>query len=230
MTAIAQRVLVVEDEQMVAEVVSRYLRRDGYEVTVQHDGAQALAGFAELAPDLVVLDVMLPGLDGLEVCRRIRAQNETPIIMLTARADELDKLLGLGLGADDYVTKPFSPRELVARVRTVLRRAGRQSAADAETLRFGTLRIDRRRRLVENERGPVTLTAREFDLLFFLAAHAGQVFSREQLMDSVWDYTYAGDADTVTVHIRRLRAKLEVDPARPRYIKTVWGVGYKFEP
>jgi two-component system response regulator ResD len=230
MAIVPQCVLVVEDEQMVAEVISRYLRRDGYEVTVQHDGAQALASFDELAPDLVVLDIMLPGLDGLEICRRIRAQNETPIIMLTARADEVDKLVGLGLGADDYVTKPFSPRELAARVRTVLRRAGRAATADADLLRFGTLRIDRRKRQVETERGPISLTAREFDLLFYLASHAGQVFSREQLMDSVWDYTYAGDAETVTVHIRRLRAKLEADPARPRYIKTVWGIGYKFEP
>jgi two-component system response regulator ResD len=229
-TTATQRVLVVEDEQMVAEVVSRYLRRDGYEVTVQHDGARAMDSFGQVAPDLVILDVMLPGLDGLEICRRIRAQHETPIIMLTARTDELDKLLGLGLGADDYVTKPFSPRELAARVRTVLRRASRSGTLDGDLLRFGSLRIDRRRREVESERGSVALTAREFDLLFYLASHAGQVFSREQLMDSVWDYTYAGDSDTVTVHIRRLRAKLEADPARPRYIKTVWGVGYKFAP
>jgi DNA-binding response OmpR family regulator len=230
MTATAQRVLVVEDEPMVAEVVSRYLRRDGYDVTVMNDGERALDCFEDLPPDLVVLDVMLPGLDGLEICRRIRARHETPIIMLTARTDELDKLLGLGLGADDYVTKPFSPRELAARVRAVLRRAGHTSVASSEALRFADLQIDRRRRTVEGNHGAINLTSREFDLFFYLAAHAGQVFSREQLMDAVWDYTYAGEADTVTVHIRRLRAKLEADPSRPRHLKTVWGVGYKFEP
>lgn len=226
----ADRVLVVEDEAIVAEVVGRYLSRDGHEVRLVHDGIEALREFERFQPDLIVLDLMLPGIDGMEVCRRIRASAETPIIMLTARGEELDKLLGLGLGADDYVTKPFSPRELAARVKTVLRRAGRIPAVDGDALRFGGLRINSRARTVEDARGPVVLTAREFDLLFFLAGHAGQVFSREQLMDAVWDYEFAGDAGTVTVHIRRLRAKLEADPSRPRHLKTVWGVGYKFEP
>src|SRR6266567_223168 len=221
MTATAQRILVVEDEHMVAEVVERYLRRDGYEVSVVHDGLEAMTRFEEATPDLVVLDLMLPGLDGMEICRRIRARGETPIIMLTARAEELDKLLGLGVGADDYVTKPLSPRELAARVKTVLRRAGRRGAENGDMLRFADLRIDRRSRTVESDRGQIPLTAREFDLLFYLASHAGQVFSREQLMDSVWDYTYAGDAETVTVHMRRLRTKIEVDPSRPRHLKTV---------
>ena len=230
MVAKAQRVLVVEDERMVAEVVERYLRRDGYEVTVVHDGGEALQQFNDTAPDLVVLDLMLPGLDGMEICRRIRARGDTPIIMLTARSDELDKLLGLGLGADDYVTKPFSPRELAARVRTVLRRAGQSSNTDSDILRFTDLRIDRRGRTVEGGEGQIGLTAREFDLLYYLASHASQVFSREQLMDAVWDYTFAGDAETVTVHMRRLRSKVEADPSRPRHLKTVWGVGYKFEP
>jgi two-component system response regulator ResD len=225
----SERVLVVEDEPMVAEVVERYLRRDGYDVHVVHDGLEAMAKFDGLAPDLVVLDLMLPGLDGMEICRRVRARGDTPIIMLSARGDEIDKLLGLGVGADDYVTKPFSPRELAARVHTVLRRTGR-SERSTEVLRFGNLQIDRRRRTVESDRGPLVLTAREFDLLHHLASHAGQVFSREQLMDAVWDYTYAGDAETVTVHMRRLRTKVEVDPSRPRHLKTVWGVGYKFEP
>lgn len=225
-----RRILVVEDEHMVAEVVERYLRRDGYAVTVVHDGGAAMAAFDQLSPDLVVLDLMLPGLDGMEICRRIRSHGETPIIMLSARAEELDKLLGLGVGADDYVTKPFSPRELAARVRTVLRRSARPSSQGTDTLRFAGLRIDRRGRTVESDSGQLAVTAREFDLLYYLASHAGQVFSREQLMDTVWDYTYAGDAETVTVHMRRLRTKIETDPSRPRYLKTVWGVGYKFEP
>jgi two-component system response regulator ResD len=226
----ADRILVVEDELMVAEVVGRYLRRDGHDVRVVHDGVKAIEAFGEFLPDLVVLDLMLPGIDGMEVCRRIRTRAETPIIMLTARGEELDRVLGLELGADDYVTKPFSPRELAARVKAVLRRSGRTAMAEGEVLRFADLRINGRARSVEDDRGPITLTAREFDLLFFLASRAGQVFSREQLMNEVWDYEFAGDAGTVTVHVRRLRAKLEPDPSRPRHLKTVWGVGYKFEP
>jgi DNA-binding response OmpR family regulator len=224
------RVLVVEDEPMVAEVVERYLRRDGYEVDVTHDGAAALAQFERRRPDLVVLDLMLPGVDGMEVCRRLRTQAETPVIMLTARAEEVDKLLGLGLGADDYVTKPFSPRELVARVRAVLRRAASTASQARGSLRFGDLRIDVPSRLVEGPQGPASLTAKEFDLLVHLARHPHQVFSREQLMNAVWDYEFAGDTATVTVHMRRLRAKVEADASRPRHLKTVWGVGYKFEP
>ena len=215
---------------MVAEVVGRYLRRDGHDVRVVHDGVRAVEAFGEFLPDLVVLDLMLPGIDGMEVCRRIRARAETPIIMLTARGEELDRVLGLELGADDYVTKPFSPRELAARVKAVLRRSGRTAISEGDVLRFEDLRISGRARSVEDARGPITLTAREFDLLFFLAGRAGQVFSREQLMNEVWDYEFAGDAGTVTVHVRRLRAKLEPDPSRPRHLKTVWGVGYKFEP
>jgi len=229
-TLMSQRVLVVEDEEMVAEVIGRYLRRDGHDVQVVHDGAQALAAFDRFGPDLVVLDLMLPGVDGMEICRRIRASSETPIIMVTARGEELDKLVGLELGADDYVTKPFSPRELAARVKAVLRRTGRPPGIEGGSLRFGDLHINGRSRTVEDARGPIALTAREFDLLFYLAGRAGQVFSREQLMDAVWDYAFAGDAGTVTVHMRRLRAKLELDPSRPRHLKTVWGVGYKFEP
>ncbi|HXH20759.1 MAG TPA: response regulator transcription factor [Dehalococcoidia bacterium] len=224
------RVLVVEDEPMVAEVVDRYLRHEGFDTMVVHDGPSALTELERFMPDLVVLDLMLPGLDGFEVCRRVRSAGETPVIILTARAREDDKLLGLGLGADDYVTKPFSPRELVARVKVVLRRARAVTVPDGERLRFGDLRINERTRVVEDARGEIRLTAREFDLLVFLARHAGQVFTRDQLMDFVWDFDFAGDASTVTVHIRRLRSKVEVDPSRPRHIKTVWGVGYKFEP
>lgn len=224
------RILVVEDEPMVAEVVERYLRRDGHTIHVVYDGKSALDSFESFQPDLIVLDVMLPGIDGMEVCRRIRAQSQTPIIMLTARGEEIDKLLGLGLGADDYVTKPFSPRELAARVKAVLRRASNRPEVDSHWLRFGDLRLNGRTRTVEDRRGPIQLTAREFDLLFYLASHPGQVFTREQLMDAVWDYEFPGDATTVTVHMRRLRSKLEADPSRPRHLKTVWGVGYKFEP
>ncbi len=223
-------VLVVEDEPMVAEVVERYLRRDGYTVRTVHDGHAALAEFELRRPDLVVLDLMLPGVDGREVCRRIRSRAQTPIIMLTARSEEIDKLVGLEIGADDYVTKPFSPRELVARVKAVLRRAGGQTLTGEDWLVFDGLRLNERTRSVENERGPIHLTAREFDLLHYLSSHAGQVFSRAQLTDAVWDYDFAGDASTVTVHVRRLRGKVELDPSRPRRLKTVWGVGYKFEP
>ena len=224
------RILVVEDEPMVAEVVDRYLRHEGFDTMVVNDGATALNAVDRFMPDLVVLDLMLPGLDGFEVCRRMRASSETPVIMLTARGQEGDKLLGLGLGADDYVTKPFSPKELVARVKVVLRRTKTGAVSDPERLRFGDLRINERSRVVEDGRGEIKLTAREFDLLLFMAKHAGQVFTRDKLMDSVWDFDFAGDASTVTVHIRRLRSKVEVDPSRPRHVKTVWGVGYKFEP
>ena len=225
-----ERVLVVEDEPMVAEVVERYLRRDGYTVSVVHDGDKAMDAFERFQPDLIVLDLMLPGLDGTEICRRVRARSQTSIIMLTARGEETDKIVGLGMGADDYVTKPFSPRELAARVKAVLRRAKNNVEADVDHLRFGDLRINGRTRKVEDHRGPIELTAREFDLLFHLASHPEQVFSREQLLDAVWDLEFPGDASTVTVSIRRLRSKVETDPSRPRHLKTVWGVGYKFEP
>ncbi len=225
-----ERVLVVEDEPMVAEVVERYLRRDGYTVSVVHDGAKAMDAFERFQPDLIVLDLMLPGLDGTEICRRVRARSQASIIMLTARGEETDKIVGLGLGADDYVTKPFSPRELTARVKAVLRRAKNKVVSEGDHLRFDDLRINGRTRKVEDHRGPIELTAREFDLLFHLASYPEQVFSREQLLDAVWDLEFPGDASTVTVSIRRLRSKVEADPSRPRHLKTVWGVGYKFEP
>ena len=224
------RILVVEDEPMVAEVVERYLRRDGHAVTRVADGNAAIAAFEAFSPDLVVLDLMLPGIDGMDVCRRIRARSQVPIIMLTARSDEVDKLVGLEIGADDYVTKPFSPRELAARVKTVLKRWQPQMRMETDSLRFGDLRINGRTRSVESAAGPANLTAREFDLLFFMARHPAQVFSRGQLLENVWDFEFPGDDSTVTVHVRRLRAKIETDASRPRYLKTVWGVGYKFEP
>ncbi len=224
-------VLVVDDESMVREVVGRYLRQDGFRVDEAADGPEALRRFAAARPDLVVLDLMLPGLDGLEVCRRIRAQSNVPIVMLTAKGDETDTVIGLGVGADDYVAKPFSPRELLARVKAVLRRAaGPPIAAEGDAVRFGSLVIRPDRRQVAVAGRAVDLTAREFDLLAFLAAHPGRVYSREELLDKVWDWAHGGDGGTVTVHVRRLRQKIEADPERPRHLKTVWGAGYKFEP
>ena len=224
------RILVVDDEPMVAEVVERYLVRDGFEVRTAADGDEALALSQEWAPDLVVLDLMLPGKDGFEVCRALHRDSHMPIIMLTARGEETERIVGLEIGADDYMVKPFSPRELVARIKAVLRRSLAAPASGADVLRFTGLEVNPRTRTVEANGQTTSLTAKEFDLLHFLALHPGQVFSREQLMDQVWDYTFAGEASTVTVHVRRLREKIEPEPLRPRYIKTVWGVGYKFEP
>ena len=224
-------VLLVDDEPIVREVVEQYLRQDGFQVETAADGPEALQRFAAGRPDLVVLDLMLPGVDGLEVCRRIRTQSNVPIIMLTAKADEVDTIIGLGVGADDYVAKPFSPRELVARIKAVLRRASAPPPlAEGDPLRFGDLVVRPDRRQVEVAGRAVDLTAREFDLLEFLARHPGQVFSRDDLLDKVWDWAYASDGGTVTVHVRRLRQKIEADPERPRHVKTVWGLGYKFEP
>ena len=223
------RILVADDEPVVTEVVERYLRLEGHDVRVAHDGAQAMKVAREWVPDLVVLDLMLPEVDGLEVCRRLRADSFVPIVMLTAKGDETDRIVGLELGADDYVTKPFSPRELVARVRSVLRRSDSAPKAVGGTLRFDDLTIDPVARHTAIGGSESHLTAKEFDLLLFLASHPGQAFTREQLMDKAWDFTYAADPSTVTVHIRRLREKIEADPVKPRYIKTVWGVGYKFE-
>ncbi len=226
----ATRILVVDDERVVTEVVERYLSLENYEITLASDGAEALKIAQEWAPDLIVLDLMLPGVDGLEVCRRIRKESEVPIIMLTAKGEEADRIVGLEIGADDYVVKPFSPKELVARIKSVLRRTAAGPAQSiGGTLRFGGCTINPQTRVMSSNDREVQLTSKEFDLLFFLASHSGQVFTREQLMDQVWDFTYAGDLSTVTVHIRRLREKVEPDPVKPKYIKTVWGVGYKFD-
>jgi len=232
-TQASARVLVVEDDATVAEVVGRYLERDGYQVEVLTDGAMALARALSSPPDLILLDLMLPGMDGMEVCRRIRGTAPTPIIMLTARGQEGDRVLGLELGADDYVAKPFSPRELTARVRAVLRRsvaaAGSKPAGREGFLRAGAIELDPTARTVRVAGRDASLTAREFDLLAFLMDQPHRVFRREQLLEDVWGYTF-GDTSTVTVHIRRLREKIEPDPAAPTHIKTVWGVGYRFEP
>jgi DNA-binding response OmpR family regulator len=225
------RILIVDDEPIVAEVLEKYLRREGFEVAIARDGEAAVAAALADKPDLVLLDLMLPRLDGLEVFRRIRAQQPVPVIMLTAKGEETDRVVGLEMGADDYVAKPFSPREIVARARAVLRRTGRADAngRGAGTLTIGDVAINPHTRRVEIGGRSVDLTPKEFDLLWFLANHQGQVFTRSQLLDQVWDYQYFGDASTVTVHIRRLRSKIETDAVRPRYLKTVWGVGYKLE-
>ena len=221
------QILVVEDEPTVSDVVARYLRREGYAVRTAGNGEEGLRLALHHQPDLVLLDLMLPGIDGLEVCRRLRAQRPTPVIMLTAKDEDHEAVVGLSLGADDYVRKPFSPSELMARVKAVLRR--NQPLPAGRSASFGPLRIDAAGRAVWLSERRLELTAKEFDLLWHLAQHPGQVFSREQLLSGVWGYDYLGDASTVTVHMRRLREKLEPDPARPRYLKTVWSVGYKFE-
>ena len=223
-------VLVVDDEPTIAEIVSRYLERAGYQTTIAHDGAEALASAERGRPDLVVLDLMLPGVDGLEVMRRLREDEAPPgVILLTAKGEESDRVIGLRQGADDYVVKPFSPAELVARVDAVLRRVERP-VEDPTPLVVGEIGIDPVSREVTVRDEPVTLTQREFDLLLFMARHPHQAFSRNQLMDAVWQYSFYTDTSTVTVHIRRLRTKLERDPSHPRHLETVWGIGYRFAP
>jgi DNA-binding response OmpR family regulator len=224
------RVLVVDDEPMVREVLARYLAKEGYSVDTAHDGESALRSFEDGAPDIVLLDLMLPRIDGLEVFRRMREQGQTPVIMLTAKGEETDRVVGLELGADDYVVKPFSPREVVARVRAVLRRAGASPDDRPRELVYGELRIDGRRREVEQGGEPVKLTRKEFDLLYYLASQPGVTFTRTQLVEDVWDFAWDGDTSTVTVHVRRLREKIEDDASDPRHLVTVWGVGYRFEP
>lgn len=224
-------ILVVDDERSISEVVSLYLSRAGYRVIVAHDGAAALQAIAAQQPDLVVLDLMLPEVDGIEITRRLRAVGHTPIIMLTARRGEADRIYGLEMGADDYVVKPFSPQELVSRVRAVLRRTqGAPPAKNDQILTFAGIQIDPVSRQVEIEGAGVALTAKEFDLLWFFASHPRQVFNRDQLLGNVWGESDFIDPSTVTVHVRRLREKIEADSANPRYIHTVWGVGYRFEP
>ena len=220
---------MVDDEPIVRDVVVRYLQRDGFATLEADDGDTARRLIEASEPQLVVLDVMLPGMDGLELCRWIRSRSDLPVILLTARGEEADRIVGLELGADDYVTKPFSPRELAARVRTVLRRAAGPERT-AERLGFGEVELDGASRVVTRAGEPVTLTAKEFDLLWFLASHPRHVFSRDQLMDRVWEYAAAVDTGTVTVHVRRLREKIEADPAKPVHLKTVWGAGYRLDP
>jgi DNA-binding response OmpR family regulator len=227
-------VLVVDDEPIVTDVVGRYLRRDGFAVTTASNGPDGLAAALdpEQAPHIVVLDIMLPGMDGLELCRRLRQEHVTvPIILLTARGDEADRVSGLGIGADDYVVKPFSPAELVARVKAQLRRVRLDTQPPSDgRLRGGELELDPKNRALKVRGDVVGLTAKEFDLLHYLMAHPGEVFGRDDLLDAVWDQNFSGGPATVTVHIRRLREKIERDPSRPSHLKVVWGTGYKFDP
>jgi two-component system, OmpR family, response regulator ResD len=224
-------VLVVDDEPTISEIVSRYLERAGYDTRIAADGLAAVEAVAELTPDVIVLDLMLPGIDGLEVMRRVRERHHrtSAIILLTAKGDESDRVLGLRLGADDYVVKPFSPAELVARVDAILRRVD-TVRQDEPPLRFDALEIDPSAHRVHVDGEPAELTVREYELLLFLARHPGRAFTRNELMDRVWQYAFYTDTSTVTVHIRRLRAKLERNPEAPRWIETVWGVGYRFAP
>ena len=233
-TDISGDILVVDDEASVVEVVTLYLRREGFQVRVARDGRQALAAIRTQLPALVVLDLMLPAVDGLEIMRRLRDDlaSDVPVIMLTARRQETDRIYGLELGADDYVTKPFSPAELVSRVKAVLRRAGGSGTAarGERPLQFDDLTIDPKSRLVTVKGQIVELTATEFNLLWFMASHPRQVFKRDQLLENVWGFSEYVDPSTVTVHIRRLREKVEADPSDPTRLLTVWGVGYKFDP
>jgi DNA-binding response OmpR family regulator len=227
-------ILVVDDEASVSEVVGLYLRREGFTVRSAANGRQALESIRECPPTLVILDVMLPEVDGIEIMRRLRDDQKSniPVIMLTARSQEIDRIYGLELGADDYVTKPFSPAELVARVKAVLRRTGGAGllVGDQRVVAHGELSIDPATRIVELQGQEIDLTATEFNLLVFLASHPRQVFSRDQLLENVWGYSEYVDPSTVTVHIRRLREKIENDPSKPQLLLTVWGVGYKLDP
>jgi DNA-binding response OmpR family regulator len=228
-----RRVLIVDDEASIREVLGQYLAVEDFTVLLAADGIEALHLARTSPPDLVILDLMLPGIDGLEVCRRLRATSAVPVLMLTARGEETDRIEGFRAGTDDYVTKPFSPREVVMRVRAIMRRVEATSVPAMVldgTVRVGSLVIQPTLRQVQRDGEALDLTAKEFDLLHFLALHPRQVFSRRQVLDAVWHFDYYGDTGTVTVHMRRLREKVEHDPARPRHLKTVWGVGYKFEP
>ncbi len=225
-------ILVVEDEASIAEVVSLYLKRAGYISQIASDGRQAMTLFERRKPDLVILDLMLPEVDGLSLTRWLRERSNVPIIMLTARRAEIDRITGLEMGADDYVVKPFSPQELVSRVRAVMRRLGREQgeAEPDRQLSFNDLNINPLTRVVTLKDTTVELTVKEFDMLYLLARHPRQVFTREQLLERVWGSAQYIDPGTVTVHVRRLREKIEADPSQPTRLLTVWGVGYKFEP
>ena len=228
----AKNILVVEDEASIAEVVSLYLKRAGFTVQISPDGRQAMGMIERQMPDFVILDLMLPEVDGLSLTRWLRGRSDVPIIMLTARREEIDRIAGLEMGADDYVVKPFSPQELVSRVRAVMRRLGREQDAveNGRPLSFENLSIDPKSRVVTIKGSPIELTAKEFDMLYLLARHPKQVFTREQLLERVWGGAQYIDPGTVTVHVRRLREKIEEDASKPARLLTVWGIGYKFEP
>lgn len=224
-------ILIVEDEKELGELVRDYLKVEGYDVALAFDGEEALHVFQQKEPILVVLDIMLPKIDGIEVCRRIRSSSTVPILLVSAKKNETDKIIGLGIGADDYVTKPFSPGELVARIKAHIRRYSHYSSPPQvnKQLIFGDLVIDQKGFTVTLNHKLIELSAKEFQLLHFLAAHKGQVFSKEQLFEKIWGYDNYGDMNAVTVYVRKIREKIEADPGKPKYMKTVWGVGYKFD-
>jgi DNA-binding response OmpR family regulator len=227
-----KHILVVEDEPSLAEVVSLYLKRAGFQVQVASDGRKAMSILEKQIPDFVIMDIMLPEVDGLSLTRWLRDRSDVPIIMVTARREEVDRIAGLEMGADDYVVKPFSPQELVSRVRAVLRRIGRdQPGAESErALSFDSIQIDPCTRIVLVKENQIELTVKEFDMLYLLARHPKQVFTRDQLLERVWGGAEYIDPGTVTVHVRRLREKIESEPSKPKHLITIWGVGYKFEP
>ncbi|MCG3212728.1 MAG: Transcriptional regulatory protein WalR [Anaerolineae bacterium] len=225
----APKILIIDDEPSIINLVSAYLRPEGYEVHTAGDGPAGLKAARSLNPDLIVLDIMLPGLDGLELLSQLRRESDVYVIMLTAKTEETDKIIGLSVGADDYLTKPFSPRELVARIKAALRRYGKSGAMpDSRLLKFQRLRIDPEARLVWKDDEPVDLTAIEFDLLYTLAEHRGRVLSREQLLERVWGHDFYGEERVVDVHLGHIRKKIEDNPAQPEFIITVRGVGYRF--
>lgn len=226
-----KQILIVEDEPSLAEVTGLYLKRAGFQVQFAYDGKQAMTILEKQIPDFVIMDIMLPEIDGISLTRWLRDRSDVPIIMVTARREEVDRISGLEMGADDYVVKPFSPQELVSRVRAVLRRTGRdQAEAESErAMSFESISIDPRTRVVTVKESVVDLTAKEFDMLYLLARHPKQVFTRDQLLERVWGGAEYIDPGTVTVHVRRLREKIETDPSKPKHLLTVWGVGYKFE-
>lgn len=223
-----KKVFLVDDEKTLVKALKFNLEKEGFQVEEAFDGEEALEKVFKVNPDIIILDLMLPGLDGFEVCREIRKKEDIPIIMLTAKGEDIDKVLGLELGADDYMTKPFNPRELVARIKAILRRSSVQNEGLRKQIQIGTLRIDLLQHRVRLEEREIDLTAKEFALLSFLASNAGRVYSRDQLLEQIWGYNYYGDARTVDVHIRHLREKIEEDPSNPQLILTVWGTGYKF--
>ncbi|MCK0438601.1 response regulator transcription factor [Gordonia alkaliphila] len=226
-------VLIVEDEEALADPLAFLLRKEGFEASIINDGTEAVAAFDRLTPDIVLLDLMLPGVSGTEICKMIRAKSSTPVIMVTARDSEIDKVVGLELGADDYITKPYSARELIARIRAVLRRGGVVADDDDAAigvLEVGPVRMDVQRHTVTAAGADVTLPLKEFDLLEYLLRNAGRVLTRSQLIDRVWGADYVGDTKTLDVHVKRLRSKIEPDPSQPRHLITLRGLGYKFEP
>lgn len=224
-------ILVVDDEKEIAELLRDYLKATGYEVLVAHNGEEALYLFNKHKPDMAILDIMMPVMDGLELCRRIRSASNIPILMLTAKKEDSDKILGLGLGADDYVTKPFSPREVIARVQSQLRRFNELSGQSkkTDTLKFGDIEIDPSAHIVKVRGETVPFSVKEFEILHYLALNMNQALSREKIFENVWGFNEYGDINTVTVHVRKIREKIERDPSHPVYIETVWGIGYKFK-